>query len=92
MIDPALAERMAALIRSITNPDVSGYNNYAEARAIAALLPKPVDPNLIEARLVAGKVTAEDYSDGALDYTFTIQAALTGIKAGRAASSGGSHD
>lgn len=56
-ISPEVVERMASIVREVSTWTWIGQSSakatYAEARAIAALLPKPVDPDLIEARAIA---------------------------------------
>jgi hypothetical protein len=47
-IGPEVVERMVALVRHAA-VSASGHTK-EEARAIAALLPEPVDPDLVEAR------------------------------------------
>lgn len=69
--DPALWDRMVALVRSMADRYDNGrsddesvardaYPWMREARAIVADLPKPVDPDLLLAR----EIVAEEYGDG----------------------------
>ena len=52
-IAPEIVERCVALVRGLADGSIVAAG-YPEARAIVALLPEPVDPDLIEARHVAG--------------------------------------
>lgn len=103
-IDPALVARMVALIRgmgdaylcAVTPMDLPtrqfDMRHYGEARDIARLLPKPIDPDLIEAREVARKcLDTREQSFGFLDgiargkrdeYS-EVRIALAAIKRGR---------
>lgn len=81
-------DRMEALVRSMANDEARDYP--AEARAIVALLPEPVDPDLVEARkiceervrLVDANLAAE-YRDGDYDTQMEMQVTLAAIKRGR---------
>lgn len=54
-IAPETVERMVALVRGLSDPQIDARYNLgvSDARAIAALLPEPVDPDLVEARQIA---------------------------------------
>lgn len=95
-IAPELVERMAALVRQIAAAYTPEGNSRRymdegdEARAIAALLLKPVDPDLIEAREIAARdneANAPNASqmvrDGRCDDSPIVTCALAGIKRGR---------
>jgi hypothetical protein len=96
-IAPELVERMAALIRDL-HADHLTYAMHdrvqdfvARTAAIVAELPKPVDPDLIEARnLAASRWDREDMNSwaqtilsGACDGHTDVTLALTAIKRGR---------
>jgi hypothetical protein len=59
-----LVERMVALVRGLSDPQIDARYNLgvAEARAIAALLPEPVDPLLVMAREYVAR-SCEWFSD-----------------------------
>ncbi len=90
-IPPELTERMVALVRSIHDcpPErivcsVPGWR--AHALEIAALLPEPPDPDLLEARKLAA--TRGDGGDARLlsgdwDHFEAVAYRLEGIKHGR---------
>lgn len=92
-IDPALVERMAVHIlecdevHGIRPKDADSRRRYDEMKAIAALLPRPVDPDLIEARGIAKPWLIYDgaYSidNGYCDEQPAMKAILTAIKRGR---------
>jgi len=86
-LDPALWDRMVALVRWMADRYDNGrsddesvardaYPWMRDARAIVGDLPKPVDPDLIEARKLAAEV--EDFPHGSLE-----DLALAAIKRGR---------
>jgi len=97
-ISQEVVERMVSLVRKM-EPEGSHSRSYTlrredyvEAHAIAALLPEPVDPDLIEARRIALK-NAKDrgyfhtpacYLAGDHDESDDVQIALAAIKRGRA--------
>lgn len=96
--DPALWDRMVALVRDVAKISVTGelpggrLNAYGEeARAIVAELAPPVDPDLIEAREIAlanslpgfEGITSWKTRDGAADDKAFMKAILAGIKRGR---------
>lgn len=101
--DPALWDRMAALVRRMGTiyrdagspaelpPRNYDMRDYAEARDIQNLLPKPVDPDLIEAREIAasmlevaqGGTHIEETRRGERDGYVHVCIALAGIQRGR---------
>ena len=78
-ISQELVERMAALVRAVADvpkDSALGQSGYAsEARAIVAELPKPVDPDLIEAEAIFGKWQGGDQK--------MIDMVLSAIRRGR---------
>lgn len=89
-IPQELVDRMVALVRDLAGyPAASIYDAIDEAQAIAKALPKPVDPDLIEARnLVECTVhwsaqTDRDLASGKNDGTTEMRIALAAIKRGR---------
>lgn len=88
-LDPALWNRMVALVRDLAGNKLLNGRLANEARAIVADLPKPVDPDLIEARnLVECTVhwspqTDRDLQSGKNDNTPEMKIALAAIKRGR---------
>lgn len=91
MTDPIpqeLVDRMVALVREMTcYPSTSVYDNLKEAQAIANLLPKPIDPDLIRARKIGDDFTGRPgggkYADGSWDDDPSCRALLAAIKLGR---------
>ncbi len=98
-ISQDLAQRMAALVRDL-RADHIRYGAHdieqdfvARTAAIAAELPKPIDPDLLEARSICASFerspgsilafTVGEWDDGA-----TMRRVLAGIKRGRALSQG----
>lgn len=97
--DPALWDRMEALVRSLSEAKSSAGEDprwypiskhaISEARAIVADLPKPVDPDLIEAREVCFRESLSEsredstYLKGGLDNSLSMRCALAAIKRGR---------
>lgn len=90
-----LVGRMVAHFRAVVEKykDVNPRNNaeLIEARAIVAELPKPVDPDLVEAREICALAqhprfsspeAAESYRLGAYDSDTCVQHALAAIKRG----------
>lgn len=60
-IDLSTVERMVALVREIAEfgrAAIDAGGIITEARAIAALLPPPVDPDLVTAREIAAEISA----------------------------------
>lgn len=83
-ISPELVERMVEVIRQMDAAS-GGSALFAEARAIAALMPAPVDPDLVLARKIADRVTdcGYDYHAGLKDAYPIVAGILAGIKRGR---------
>jgi len=92
-ISQEVIERMVALVRKM-EPEGSHSGSYTlrredyvEAHAIAALLPEPVDPDLIEARELAFP-GAEEFTDeiaaGKWDTHPVVLNVFRAIKRGRA--------
>lgn len=92
-----IAKRMEALVREVAQcrfaEDESrgfgvGSIPILEARAIVALLPEPVDGDLLEVRRIVADALPHgmraDILSGAQDHTASIQAPLACLKAGRA--------
>lgn len=98
-ISPDLIERMVALVRDMASRDdgtiltqVQHSTSFMRAREIAALLPEPVDPDLIEARAVAAHVhldmhgserSAEAILNGRHDDWILLISCVAAIKRGR---------
>lgn len=98
-IEPELVERMVALVREMGGNSSIGMpfdeasavryssTHYSLARGIVDALPKPVDPDLIEARKMAAdahpQVTTTNFLDGRADKGCAVQYRLAGIKRGR---------
>ncbi len=91
-VGPEVVERMIALVRGMASND-DPHPHYDEARAIVALLPEPVDADLIEAREVAAAVfdnggshpsIASGLRAGKRDGGIDVTVALAAIKRGRA--------
>lgn len=97
-ISQELAQRMASFVRKqaevnwLDPSDPRARPMYEEARAIVALLPQLVDPDLIEAREMfielEGGVDADgevvsDVRQGKADSTDEVRHILAGIKRGR---------
>jgi len=92
-ISPEVVERMAALVRDLHADHVKhGAHDYvqdfvARTAAIVAELPKPVDPDLIEARRMAADLnqgsTRTEWMAGRWDAGPAVQWHLAGIKRGR---------
>jgi len=84
-----VVERMVALVRGMAADDIYGVR-FSEARAITTLLPKPVDPDLIEAREIAARNVGSlgivnMILQGGMDEGCSVKCALAGIKYGRGA-------
>lgn len=106
-ISPELVERMVAHIQHMAEtcadrPSIRGRAraDWDELHAIAALLPKPVDPDLIEAREVGASccdgrqpwlfiMQPEAWRAGSNDDTHKMQLVLAAIKRGRELAIGG---
>lgn len=99
-ISPEVVERMVALVRDVADGEPVYRNELAatwevEARAIAALLPEPIDPDLIEARKIGAEIARRSGNDiqqilrpdcwesGVNDDTHKMQLMLAAIKRGR---------
>lgn len=95
-IDPALVARMVAHCRGVVDrfKNLSSTNNpeLAEAREIVAMLPKPVDPDVIEARRIAlrfslpasvGSLSSYRVGLGEFDNHDVMNALTAAIKRGR---------
>lgn len=90
-----VVERMVTLVRELHADHVKhGAHDYvqdfvARTAAIVALLPEPVDPDLVEARAIASEWSkvqhglGRDYTTGLYDDEPGLQAVLAGIKRGR---------
>lgn len=94
-IEPETVDRMVALIRRVA-AELDHYHGYAanamqmEGRAIVALLPEPVDPDLIEARKIVASLCYRVDTDGYVrvmkgrnDSGLNVRETLAGIKRGR---------
>jgi len=83
---PDVTARMEALVREIAEHGPHAFiTKYMaeEARAIVALLPEPVDPDLIEAREIAAaylNAPVSDVRDGGYDSSPEVGCALMGLK------------
>ena len=93
-IAPELVERCVTLVRKVATwtwvAHSSAAEDYAEARDIVSLLPKPIDPDLIEARKIVNRHArtangdwANNFLSGDADNTYPVQAALAAIKYGK---------
>lgn len=89
-VGPEVVERCIALVRAAAERERTGYNWtfpqewHAEARAIVALLPEPVDGDLVEARKICERINPEMHAvSGDLE-----EVALAAIKRGRALAAG----
>jgi hypothetical protein len=95
-IAPEVVERAIALVRDMSAVKgiltEDGINeDYAEARALVALLPEPVDADLIEARKICQSIIDLDlagqstraYVLGELDGSLSMRCAMAAIKAAR---------
>jgi hypothetical protein len=89
-IDPALVARMVTLVQNLAEHTV--YQDVTvkrtEAREIVALLPKPVDPDLLEARQIAhdfagNGATWAGILEGKHDTSPAVECVLKSIKRGR---------
>lgn len=99
-ISQELAQRMATFCRGYVertkDQGPKWFGGLTEVRAIVAELPKPVDPDLIEARewfigrgggIDADKDIVDEVRQGAADHSDEIQIFLGGLKRGRELSS-----
>lgn len=85
--------RAYACLREVAATKVGGpiekfWDTVEEACAIVALLPEPIDPDLIEARKISDQFTGKkngdgQYSIGNRDSEAGLQAVLAAIKRGR---------
>ena len=94
-VSPEMVERMIALVWSGQELPAFSYppghpigGFFTELRAIAAELPAPVDPDLVEARSLSiqfksGKRLEQEILAGMHDEEEAIQALLAAIKRGR---------
>jgi hypothetical protein len=91
---PDVTARMEALVRRMAGEPgrqliAASDGDYAEARAIVALLPEPVDPDLIEARKLAAvwsesqDVSHSHYLDGHMDDSAEVRGMVAAIARGR---------
>lgn len=90
---PDVTTRMEALVRRMVEQDPALYwrDIRDEARAIVALLPEPVDPDLIEARECVAEVyeqsgrvdLAQQTRDGQQDNRLRVQSARLALARGR---------
>lgn len=91
-----LVERMAAHLRECSTAhnvrprDPDAQRRYDEMQAIAAELPAPVDPDLVEARKIAASFSYRVGTDsharvinGSDDSSLNVRETLAGIKRGR---------
>ena len=92
-LDPAVVERMVALVRehaASSSPALTAI----KARALVAELPAPTDPDLLEARKIGAqwyRVGSENRGcvlEGREDHTLNVKLALAAIKRGRELASG----
>lgn len=93
-IDPALVERMVALVKDLAiearEPVNSWFHHWVEARDIIKAL-EPIDPDLLEARRcvvkayesIGRKDLALQADSGKMDSRLRVQACLAAIKRGR---------
>lgn len=100
-VEPEIVERMVGFVRSCAEkPALTLYDSLViinEARAIVALLPEPVDPDLVEARLLSisfrsGEKIKDEIMSGKRDDEEAIQALLAAIKRGRQLATGATND
>lgn len=91
-VAPEVVERMVALVRQIGSmtPRTTAQDYwFPEAAAIVALLPEPVDPDLIEARKLAFDFAGTmgpkppGILDGEMDDSEALLALYAAIKRGR---------
>lgn len=84
-ISPELVERMTQLVRVMAKGHILKSAAFDEAYEIAAALPEPVDPDLIEARKMAADQSggAQYFLSGACDDWSNVRLALSAIKRGR---------
>lgn len=85
-ISDELVQRMVEVIRQASGPHATWSSTlYIECCSIVAELPKPIDPDLIEARKVAYERDPAllVILEGDLDDCGIVQNALAGIKHGR---------
>ncbi len=94
-ISPEIQARMVELVRKITGNQFAASTPiviYRDAADIAAELPKPVDPDLLEAREICALAqhpkfsppdAVSDYRSGKFDRDTCVKRALTAIKSAR---------
>lgn len=85
-IAPEVVERMVALVRAmavVRGPPWSRHslNPFGEAKAIVALLPEPIDPDVLEAGSICTGMNERGYFFANAEQACAI--ALAGIKRGR---------
>lgn len=93
VVGPEVVERMIALVRELAKVTTIKAPWIIEARAIVALLPEPIDGDLVEARECAAQAqllaVGELTRAGKMDDQPIVIAALAAIKRGRALAAGG---
>lgn len=85
---PDVTARMEALVRKMADGRGHMTNDCKEARAIVALLPEPVDGDVLEARGVCAGIAhrrgdpglAAEYTAGELDQQFEMEAVVATIR------------
>lgn len=91
-VGPEVVERMIALVRAVSEHGGTMVN-LAEARAIVALMPEPVDADRVEVRRIVADALPQKLRAGILagdeDHTVSITAPLACLKRGRALAQGG---
>lgn len=104
-LSPETVGKLVALVRRMALADKAEFvamgtgcrEAYAEADAIVAELPEPVDPDLAEARAMAASfsdrndVSHADFMNGDMDSGDEVQQLLAAIKRGRALAGGDRH-
>lgn len=85
-ISPEVVEKLVAFVRNLASSS-SASPIFRQAADLVALLPEPVDPDLIEARKLAGALnqggSTEQWLSGKWDDGPAVQWHLAGIKRGR---------
>jgi hypothetical protein len=77
-ISPELVEELVSLVRAAAHPWTSAYTVHQQAKAIAAKLPPPVNPDIEEARKLLIEISPR------LDLPHNIEQAVKILKRGRA--------